>query len=99
MNLYYIMTLILKIILIVLLLGLLRIYINSYKEIKIGYTAGLILFILLFLIKTVGTLGIVLSASFLLPGQRFPGYTSNMFHETLIDLIAIAVLYKITKDE
>ena len=74
-----------------LLLGLLYLYIKSYRQIKIGFTAGLILFALMLLLKSFASIGFMLFAGNV-PGDM--GYIVM----SLIQFIALAVLLKITWD-
>lgn len=93
-----IIILIVQIITLILLLMLLNIYRKSYKEIKIGYTIGLIIFALLLIIKNIAQLS--LSILFLSAGDpniNIMIQNRDLF-PTIIELIAIGVLYKITAD-
>lgn len=76
---------------IVLLSGLLYLYLKSYNQIKIGFTAGLILFASLLLIKSIVTLVFLFTDSEHLIGK--PTYIGG-----IIELIALAILLKITWD-
>ncbi|WP_409199927.1 hypothetical protein [Methanobrevibacter sp. DSM 116169] len=98
-NLFYWLTLVLKIMLIIILFELFRIYLDSYKKIKIGYTIGLLLFSSILLFFSIVSFIFVLSSLIIPLNENFPSYTNNMFVETLIQLIAMGILYKITKDE
>ena len=51
------LVLVIEVINIVLLLGLLYIYVNSYRKIKSEFTIGLIFFIIAFLVKSIMLLG------------------------------------------
>ena len=73
---------------ILLLLGLAYVYYNSYKEIKIDLTLGLLIFVSVFLIKNVLTLIL----SFNVADGRF----SIVLFESGIELIAFIILYKLT---
>ena len=73
---------------ILLLLGLAYIYYNSYKEIKIDLTLGLLIFVSVFAIKNILTLLI----SFNVAADRFP----IVLFESGIELIAFIILYKLT---
>jgi len=93
-----IIILIIQITTLILLFGLLNIYRKSYKEIKIGYTIGLIIFALLLIMKNIVQLSI--SVFLIYTGNHsFDILTQdNDLFPTIIELIAVGVLYKITKD-
>ena len=74
-----------------LLTGLLYLYTKSYRQIKIGFTVGLILFALMLLIKSISTITFLLVDSDLLIGR--PIYIGG-----IIEFIALAILLKITWD-
>ena len=74
-----------------LLTGLLYLYTKSYRQIKIGFTVGLILFALMLLIKSISTIVFLLVDSDLLIGR--PIYIGG-----IIEFIALAILLKITWD-
>ncbi len=74
-----------------LLTGLLYLYTKSYRQIKIGFTVGLIIFALLLLIKSIFTIGFLIVDSEALIGR--PVYIGG-----IIELIALAILLKITYD-
>ena len=74
-----------------LLTGLLYLYTKSYRQIKIGFTVGLILFALMLLIKSISTIAFLLVDSDLLIGR--PIYIGG-----IIEFIALAILLKITWD-
>jgi hypothetical protein len=74
-----------------LLTGLLYLYTKSYRQIKIGFTIGLIIFALLLLIKSIFTIGFLIVDSDALIGR--PIYIGG-----IIELIALAILLKITYD-
>lgn len=97
-SLYYFVVIILKVLVILLLFGLLKIYIDSYKKIKIGYTLGLILFVFIFLFKTISSLIFTLSGLFIVEDLMSFNISRHEFISSFIELIAIGVLYKITKD-
>ncbi|BBL61009.1 hypothetical protein MARBORIA2_17380 [Methanobrevibacter arboriphilus] len=88
----------LKIITLILLLGLFSIYRKSYKKIKIGYTIGLIVFALLLMIKSI----IEISVTLYMISTGDPNLSLVLQDRDLlpatIEVIAIGVLYKITKD-
>jgi hypothetical protein len=85
-----ILALILEIINIGLLSGLLYLYIKSYRQIKIGFTVGLIFFALILLLKSILSIGFILFSNIPLN----PPYLLL----SIIQLIALAVLLKITLD-
>ncbi|MCL2115726.1 MAG: hypothetical protein FWH29_05850 [Methanobrevibacter sp.] len=91
-----IIIIILQIITLFLSLKLLNIYRKSYKEIKIGYTVGLIVFAALILLKNIAQLS--LSILFLSTGDQNIMIQDVRIFPTIIELIAIGVLYKITTD-
>jgi len=74
-----------------LLLGLLYLYIKSYRQIKIGFTIGLILFALTLLIRSILTIVFLIVDTDLLIGR--PVYIGG-----IIQFIALAILLKITWD-
>ena len=79
---------------IVLLLGLLYLYIKSYRQIKIGFTAGLILFASLLLLKSILTIGFLTFDIDTLTDR--PG--RPIIIGSIIEFIALAILLKITWD-
>ncbi len=85
-----ILAIILELINIGLLFGLLHLYVKSYRQIKIGFTVGLIFFALILLFKS------ILSAGFILFNQ----VPLDIPHVVLssIQLIALGILLKITVD-
>lgn len=91
-----IILIILQIITLILLLKLLNIYRKSYKEIKIGYTIGLIIFAALLIVKNITQLS--LSMLFLSEGDPHMLIEDVRLFPSIIELIAIGVLYKITAD-
>jgi hypothetical protein len=74
-----------------LLLGLLYIYIKSYRQIKFGFTVGLILFALMLLFKSVVGIG------FILFSNQMPVNIPYILGNT-IQIIALLILLKITWD-
>ena len=74
-----------------LLTGLLYLYTKSYRQIKIGFTIGLIIFALLLLIKSIFTIGFLIVDSETLIGR--PIYIGG-----IIELVALSILLKITYD-
>ncbi len=74
-----------------LLTGLLYLYTKSYRQIKIGFTVGLILFALMLLIKSISTIAFLIVDSDLLIGR--PIYIGG-----IIEFIALTILLKITWD-
>jgi hypothetical protein len=74
-----------------LLTGLLYLYTKSYRQIKIGFTVGLILFALMLLIKSITTITFLIVDIDLLIGR--PIYIGG-----IIEFIALAILLKITYD-
>ncbi len=88
----------LQTIILILLLGLFNIYRKSYKNIKIGYTIGLLIFALMLIIKSIVEIAVSMSALFIGGSELSSTFPGHLLFETLIELIAIGVLYKITKD-
>lgn len=80
----------LEIINIGLLSGLLYLYIKSYRQIKIGFTVGLIFFALILLVKSVFSIGFTLLSNIPI--------NPPFILLTIIQLIALGVLLKITLD-
>ena len=74
-----------------LLSGLLYLYVKSYRQIKIGFTIGLILFASVLLIRSILTIVLLIMASDMLTGRQalLGGF---------IEFIALAILLKITWD-
>lgn len=92
-----IIIIIIQVITLVLLMGLLNIYRKSYKEIKIGYTIGLIIFAFLLIVKSIAQL--LISLILISSGDSLEIMLQDRdLIPSTIELIAIAVLYKITKD-
>ncbi len=85
-----------------LMMGLLYSYLRTYKEIKSGFTIGLLYFTSLILIQNIFTT-LYLAIQFILPNPQVMLYD---FHEpikpllfiNLIQLIALSILYKITRN-
>lgn len=80
----------LEIINIGLLSGLLYLYIKSYRQIKIGFTVGLIFFALILLIKSALSIGFTLLSNIPI--------NPPFILLSIIQLIALGVLLKITLD-
>ncbi len=74
-----------------LLSGLLYLYIKSYRQIKIGFTVGLILFATVLLLRSIFTIGFLIIDSEALIGR--PVYIG-----AIIEFIALTILLKITWD-
>ena len=74
-----------------LLTGLLYLYTKSYRQIKIGFTVGLIIFALTLLVKSISTIGFLMVDADALIGR--PIYIGG-----IIEFIALAILLKITWD-
>lgn len=72
-----------------LLTGLLHLYTKSYRQIKIGFTVGLILFTLLLLIKSILVTIFIIVDTDVFIGR--PVYIGG-----IIELIALTILLKIT---
>ncbi len=73
-----------------LLSGLLYLYIKSYRQIKIGFTVGLILFASILLLKSILSIGFIL---FIAIQLNIPFIVLS-----IIQLIALSILLKITLD-
>jgi hypothetical protein len=72
-----------------LLLGLLYFYIKSYSEIKIGFTLGLIIFVLLLMLQSVFS---IISP---IPGNNL-SINTHVFIGGVIEFLAITILLIIT---
>ncbi|GAB6055585.1 hypothetical protein JCM15415_09010 [Methanobacterium movens] len=84
-------TIIIEIMNIGILSGLLYLYIKSYNKIKIGFTAGLILFALLLLIRSFITIGFIMTnTNFLIDRPIYIG--------GIMQLMALTILLKVTWD-
>lgn len=87
-----------------LMMGLLNSYWKTYKQIKSGFTIGLLYFASLILIQNVFTT-LFLAVQLILPSLP-PGISGPDFHEpikplffvNLIQLIALSILFKITRE-
>jgi hypothetical protein len=74
-----------------LLSGLLYLYVKSYRQIKIGFTVGLILFASVLLLRSIVTIGFLIVDIDTLISR--PTYIGG-----IIEFIALAILLKITWD-
>lgn len=74
-----------------LLSGLLYLYIKSYRQIKIGFTVGLILFASVLLIRSILTIALLIMDTDMLTGKQ-------TLIGGIIEFIALAILLKITWD-
>ena len=74
-----------------LLSGLLYLYIKSYRQIKIGFTVGLILFASVLLIRSILAIALLIIDSDMLTGKQ-------ALLGGIIEFIALAILLKITWD-
>ena len=87
-----------------LLIGLLRAYWRTYKEIKSQFTIGLLYFASLILIQNILvtiSIGIPLLISVLpvqVPDSDFVRPHFALFFINLIQLVALVILYRITKE-
>ncbi len=70
---------------------LLYLYIKSYRQIKIGFTVGLILFAVTLLFRSITTIAFVVGAS-------SDTISSPLFTGSIIQLIALMILLKMTWD-
>ncbi|MGB9977832.1 hypothetical protein [Methanobacterium sp.] len=73
------------------LLGLLYLYIKSYRQIKIGFTVGLILFAAVLLIRSILTIALLIMDNDILTGRQ-------VLVGGFIEFIALTILLKITWD-
>jgi hypothetical protein len=77
------------------LLGLLYFYINSYRQIKVEFTIGLILFASVLLLNSIfGVIFLIMNGN-ILPSEN--GFIKDNVGN-IIQLIALAILLKITWD-
>lgn len=74
-----------------LLSGLLYVYTKSYRQIKFGFTVGLILFALMLLFKS------IISIGFILFSNQIP-INLPYFLGSIIQIIALIILLKMTWD-
>ena len=74
-----------------LLSGLLYLYIKSYRQIKIGFTVGLILFASVLLIRSILAIALLIIDSDILIGRQ-------ALVGGIIEFIALVILLKITWD-
>jgi hypothetical protein len=74
-----------------LLSGLLYLYIKSYRQIKIGFTAGLMLFASVLLLKSISTIILLIVDNDIL--LNYHGVIGG-----IIEFIALTILLKITWD-
>jgi hypothetical protein len=74
-----------------LLSGLLYLYIKSYRQIKIGFTVGLMLFALFLLLRSISTIGFLILYSDVFIGRP-------ILIGGIIEFVALAILLKITWD-
>jgi hypothetical protein len=74
-----------------LLTGILYLYTKSYRQIKIGFTVGLILFALMLLAKSISTIAFLLVDSDLLIGR-------SIYIGGIIEFISLLILFKIIWD-
>lgn len=87
-SLYY--TCIARFIIIIIVICLLKIYIDSYKKINMGYTIGLVFFALTLFLKNITSLAYIFITR--------DAYGVVDIIDPTFELIAISILYKITKD-
>lgn len=73
------------------LTGILYLYTKSYRQIKIGFTVGLILFALMLLVKSISTIAFLLVDSDPLIGK-------STYIGGIIEFISLLILFKITWD-
>ena len=84
---------IVHLIIVIVMIGLLKIYFDSYKKIKVGYTFGLLWFAFLIFVKNVVS---IINIIFLNDSTFFA--MRGGIVEPAIELIAVCILYKITRD-
>jgi hypothetical protein len=77
-----------------LLSGLLYLYTKSYRQIKIGFTIGLILFASVLLLKSILAVGFLIFDIDVLTGMHL----RPIIIGSIIELIALSILLKITWD-
>jgi len=87
-----------------LLLGLLHIYWKTYKEVKSQFTIGLLYFASILLIQNI-LVTIALAIPLIIPVIPFPIPQSDftrphfqLFFINIIQLVALTILYKITRE-
>ncbi len=85
-----ILAIILEVVNIGLLSGLLYLYIKSYRQIKIGFTVGLILFALMLLLKSFVAIGFIILTNTQIDVSFVTG--------SVIQVVALIILLKITWD-
>lgn len=88
-------TIVVSLILLMILFALLKIYVQNYKKIKVGFTQGLIIFTVIMIIKTIIMLAGTISTFYIKFTPLFI-YSDYILVITLIDTIAMSTLYKIT---
>ena len=88
-------TIVVSLILLTILFALLKIYVQNYKKVKVGFTQGLIIFTVILIIKTVIMLAGTISTFYMDFSPLFV-YSDYILVITLIDTIAISTLYRIT---
>ena len=86
-----ILTILLKFVNVGLLLGLIYIYTKSYRQIKFGFTVGIILFASLLLVKSLFAIGFILFDSDM-------HLDSHYILGSFLQIVAILILLKITWD-
>ena len=77
------------------LVGLLYVYINNYRQIKIGFTIGIILFAAILLLKNIFDIAYLIVTGNMLNCRH--DLTGNLVGG-IIQFIALAILLKITWD-
>ena len=75
-----------------LLSGLISLYAKSYRQIKIGFTVGLMLFASVLLLKSITTIGLLI-----IDNDAFT-HSKPLLIGGIIEFIALAILLKITWD-
>lgn len=98
MNLIFCYTQIVRFFILILIVCLLKIYVDSYRKINVGYTVGLLIFASVLFIKCFVSFIYSFTVLFGMSYPLIPAFTNNMAIESTIELIAISVLYKITRE-
>ena len=74
-----------------LLSGLIYLYIKSYRQIKIGFTIGLMLFASFLLLRSIFAVALLILDSDMISGN-------HEFLSSIIEFVALAILLKVTWD-
>lgn len=98
-NFLWYLNIIVKFLVVVVVSGLVKIYLESYKKIKVSYTIGLLMFSIIFLVSAIFAFIFTLLITFNPHDAHSLTINGGKFIESIIQLIAMSILYKITKDE